>query len=60
MIAIVGRRLSRALRGKDRIGRFSSNKFLIIPHEGDPKGVEAIARRLIAAVRESVVELCAR
>ena len=56
VIAIVGRRLSRALRGKDRIGRFSSNKFGIILHECDPKGVEAISRRLMAVVRESVVE----
>jgi predicted signal transduction protein with EAL and GGDEF domain len=35
VIAIVSRRLSRALRGKDRIGRFSLNKFGIILHECD-------------------------
>ena len=56
VIAIVGRRLSRALRGKDSIGRFSSNKFGVILHECNPRGVEAIALRLMAVVRESVVE----
>jgi PleD family two-component response regulator len=30
VITIVGRRMGRALRGKDCIGRFSSNKFGIV------------------------------
>jgi diguanylate cyclase (GGDEF)-like protein len=56
VIAIVGRRLGRALRGKDCIGRFSSNKFGIVLHDCDRAGVEAIARRLMATVRESVID----
>ena len=56
VIAIVGRRLARALRGKDRIGRFSSNKFGVVLHDCEGEGVEAIARRLMAVVRDSVVE----
>ena len=43
VIAIVGRRLGRALRGKDCIGRFSSNKFGVVLHDCDAAGIEAIA-----------------
>ena len=56
VIAIVGRRLGRALRGKDGIGRFSSNKFGVVLHDCDATGVEAIARRLMATVRDSVID----
>ena len=56
VIAIVGRRLGRALRGKDCIGRFSSNKFGIVLHNCDADGVEAIARRLMATVGDSVLD----
>jgi len=56
VIAIVGRRLGRALRGRDCIGRFSSNKFGVVLHDCDANGVEAIARRLMATVRDSVID----
>jgi len=56
VIAIVGRRLGRALRGKDCIGRFSSNKFGIVLHDSDAAGLEAIAARLMAAIRDSVID----
>jgi len=56
VIAIVGKRLGRVLRGKDCIGRFSSNKFGIVLHNCDPKGVEAIARRLMAVIGDSVID----
>jgi diguanylate cyclase (GGDEF)-like protein len=56
VISIVGKRLGRVLRGRDCIGRFSSNKFGIVLHNCDPKGVEAIARRLMAAVGDSVID----
>ncbi len=56
VIAIVGRRLGRALRGKDCIGRFSSNKFGVVLHDCDASGLEAIAERLIATVRDNVID----
>ena len=55
-IAIVGRRLGRALRGKDCIGRLSSNKFGVVLHDCDAAGIEAIAARLMATVRDSVID----
>lgn len=42
VISIVGKRLERVLRGKDCIGRFSSNKFGIVLHNCNADGVEAI------------------
>jgi len=56
VIAIVGRRLGRALRGKDCIGRFSSNKFGLVLHNCDPAGVETIARRLMGAIGDNVID----
>ncbi|HZP09146.1 bifunctional diguanylate cyclase/phosphodiesterase [Methyloceanibacter sp.] len=56
VIAIVGRRLGRALRGKDCIGRFSSNKFGVVLYDCDAAGLKAIAARLMAAVRDSVID----
>ena len=56
VIAIVGRRVARALRGRDCLGRFSSNKFGVILPECDTTGAEAIARRLMAAVRDNVLD----
>jgi diguanylate cyclase (GGDEF)-like protein len=56
VITIVGRRIGRALRGKDCIGRFSSNKFGIVLTDCSVEGVEAITRRLMAAVRDSVID----
>jgi len=56
VITIVGRRIGRALRGKDCIGRFSSNKFGIVLTDCSLEGVEAITRRLMGAVRDSVID----
>jgi diguanylate cyclase (GGDEF)-like protein len=56
MITIAGRRISRALRGKDCIGRFSSNKFGILLQDCGAEGAEVIARRIMAAVRDSVID----
>lgn len=56
LIAIVGRRLGRVVRGKDCLGRFSSNKFGVVLHDCDAEGVEAIARRLMAVVVGSIVD----
>ena len=56
VITIVGRRIGRALRGRDCIGRFSSNKFGIVLQDCGAEGAEIIARRLMAAVRDSVID----
>jgi diguanylate cyclase (GGDEF)-like protein len=56
VITIAGRRMGRALRGKDCIGRFSSNKFGIVLQDCSEEGVETIARRLMATVRDSVID----
>ena len=56
VITIVGRRIGRALRGRDCIGRFSSNKFGIVLQDCSVEGAEAIARRIMAAVRDSVID----
>ena len=56
VITIAGRRIGRALRGRDCIGRFSSNKFGIVLEDCDTEGVEVIARRIMAAVRDSVID----
>lgn len=56
VMAIVGKRRGGVLRGKDCIGRFSSDKFGIVLHNCDPKGVEAIARRLMAVISDSVID----
>ncbi len=56
VISIVGRRLARVLRGKDRIGRFSSNKFGVLLEDCSKAAIETIAQRLIAAVRDSAID----
>jgi len=56
VIAIVGRRLGRALRGKDCIGRFSSNKFGVVLQDCDATGIQSIAARLMATVGDSVID----
>jgi predicted signal transduction protein with EAL and GGDEF domain len=56
VISIVGRRIGRALRGKDCIGRFSSNKFGVVLNDCDGVGAETIAQRLMASVRDSVID----
>jgi diguanylate cyclase (GGDEF)-like protein len=56
VISIVGRRIGRALHGKDCIGRFSSNKFGVVLNDCDGVGAETIAQRLMASVRDSVID----
>ena len=56
VITVVGRRVGRTLRGKDCVGRFSSNKFGILLQDCGAEGAEAIARRIVATVRDSVIE----
>ncbi len=56
VISIVGRRLARVLRGKDRIGRFSSNKFGILLEDCSRAAVETVAQRLIGTVRDGAID----
>ena len=56
VISIVGRRLGRALRDKDCIGRFSSNKFGVVLQDCAAESAATIARRLMATVRDGVVD----
>ena len=56
VITIVGRRIGRALRAGDCLGRFSSNKFGIVLQDCSVEGAEAIARRIMAAARDSVAD----
>lgn len=56
IIAMVGRRLARALRGNDCVGRFASNKFGVLLHNCPGDGLSAIARRLMALVRDHPFE----
>jgi diguanylate cyclase (GGDEF)-like protein len=56
VISIVGRRLGRALRDKDCIGRFSSNKFGVVLQDCAAESAATIARRLMATVRDGVID----
>lgn len=56
VITIIGRRLARALRGKDCVGRFASNKFGTLLYGCPSAGVTLIARRLMAMVKDHVIE----
>jgi diguanylate cyclase (GGDEF)-like protein len=56
VISIVGRRIGRALRGRDCIDRFSSNKFGVVLNDCDGVGAETIAHCLMASVRDSVID----
>ena len=56
LIAIVGQRLGRVVRGKDCLGRFSSNKFGVVLHDCNAHGVEAIARRMMAVIGDSIID----
>jgi len=59
VIAEVGRRIRRQLRGKDHLGRFSGNKFGIILKGCTPDDMLIAADRLLAGIREEVVQTTA-
>ena len=56
VIVEVGKRIRRQLRGKDHLGRFSGNKFGIILKTCTPDDMLIAAERLLAGVREEVVQ----
>ena len=59
VIVEVGKRIRRQLRGKDHLGRFSGNKFGIILKTCTPDDMMIAADRLLAGVREEVVQTTA-
>ena len=54
-IGAVAKRLRTKMRGGDRLGRFSGNKFGIILNNCTPDDMEKAAERLVAGVRDDVV-----
>jgi diguanylate cyclase (GGDEF)-like protein len=59
VIAEIGKRIRRQLRGKDHLGRFSGNKFGIILKNCTPDEMLIAADRLLAGVREEMVQTTA-
>lgn len=58
-IAAVGKRLRAKMRGVDRLGRFSGNKFGVILKSASLDDMAVTAERLLAAVREDVIRTSA-
>lgn len=56
VIALVGQRLRQTLRTRDRIGRYSSNKFGILLPDCAPDTLQVIAQRLHASVRDDPLQ----
>ena len=59
VISIMGERLRGVVRGRDCLGRFSSNKFGIVLHNCDAHEIEPVARRLMAVVDGNIVDTSA-
>jgi EAL domain-containing protein (putative c-di-GMP-specific phosphodiesterase class I) len=59
VIADIAKRIRRQLRGKDHLGRFSGNKFGIILNNCTPDDMLIAADRLLAGVRDDVVQTSA-
>ena len=56
IIATVAKRLRTQLRGKDHLGRFSVDKFGIVITNCTPDAMQVAAERLLAGVRDEVVQ----
>jgi len=56
VIAAVGKRLRAKMRGADVLGRFSGNKFGIVLHKCTLDDMRTAAERLLAGVRDDVVQ----
>ncbi|RAI37400.1 bifunctional diguanylate cyclase/phosphodiesterase [Rhodoplanes roseus] len=56
VIAAVAKRLRARMRGGDHLGRFSGNKFGIILKQCTPEDIRVAAERLLAGVRDGVVQ----
>lgn len=55
VIAQVGRRLAKRLRGGDSIGRLSGNKFGLVLRNCSDDDMDIAAKRLLAAIHDKVV-----
>lgn len=56
VIAAVAKRLRARMRAGDHLGRFSGNKFGIILKQCTPDDIKVAAERLLAGVRDGVVQ----
>ena len=56
VIAVVAKRIRSKMRGGDSLGRFSGNKFGLVLRNCTPEDMAAAADRLLAEVRDEVVE----
>jgi diguanylate cyclase (GGDEF)-like protein len=56
VIAAVAKRIRAKMRGGDSLGRFSGNKFGIVLRDCTPEDIAIAAERLLAEVRDEVVE----
>ncbi|MFL9826200.1 EAL domain-containing protein [Rhodoplanes sp. SY1] len=56
VVAAVAKRLRARMRGGDHLGRFSGNKFGIILKQCTPDDIKVAAERLLAGVRDGVVQ----
>jgi diguanylate cyclase (GGDEF)-like protein/PAS domain S-box-containing protein len=54
LLGVIADRLSAALRGRDTAARIGGDEFGILVRTGDRGEVEAIARRILAAIREPI------
>jgi diguanylate cyclase (GGDEF)-like protein len=59
VIGAVAKRLRAKMRGGDRLGRFSGNKFALILNNCTPEDLDKAAERLLAGVRDDVVRTVA-
>jgi diguanylate cyclase (GGDEF)-like protein len=59
VIAAVGKRLHSQMRGKDHLGRVSGNKFGIVLNNCTPDDLSIAADRLVAGIRNDVMQTSA-
>jgi diguanylate cyclase (GGDEF)-like protein len=59
VVAEIARRIRRQMRGKDHLARFSGTKFGIILNNCTPEDMLTAADRLLAGVRDEVVQTAA-
>ena len=55
LIAAVGRRIRKLMRGKDTLGRFSGNKFGIVLRDCTPDDLAIAAERMLSGVHDEMV-----
>jgi diguanylate cyclase (GGDEF)-like protein len=56
VIAEIGKRLRGRMRGKDTLGRYSGNKFGLVLRDCTPDDMTIAAERLLAGVREEMLQ----